>query len=190
MEVKFERFGFYKIDKEYMKFLNSRDEQVFYRDVKGYEKKPHLGIIAKIGDVKYCIPLTSAKIKQLHWASISKHNLVIYEIMEESEISKGDIYKKNDTSGKYKKLLGVLEIRKMIPVKDGVYDYINFEKIKDSSYKNLLKKEYLFLQPHKQTILDKTIKLYNKQKRTGIIEPCYCNFEILEKACNEYDSRK
>jgi len=38
MNIKFEKYGFYKIDKDYLKFLHSRDGQVFYRDAKGYEK--------------------------------------------------------------------------------------------------------------------------------------------------------
>ena len=61
MKIKFEKFWLYKIDKDYMEVLSSRDGQVFYRNVLGYERKPYLGITATIGDVKYRIQLTSAK---------------------------------------------------------------------------------------------------------------------------------
>ena len=33
MKIKFEKFGFYKIDIDYLKFLHSKDEQVFYSEV-------------------------------------------------------------------------------------------------------------------------------------------------------------
>jgi hypothetical protein len=190
MNIKFEKYGFYKIDKDYLKFLHSRDGQVFYRDTKGYEKKPHLGIITQIGDVRYCIPLTSAKSKHLRWANASKHNLIIYEMVTSSKIRKKDICKQIGDTEIYKRLLAVLEIGKMIPIKENLYTSIDFNDIQDSFYRSLIKSEYQFLMSHKQTILNKAIKLYNKQMETGIIETCYCNFEILEKACNEYDAGK
>jgi len=56
--------------------------------------------------------------------------------------------------------------------------------------RDLIEKEHQFLMSRKEIILNKAIKLYNKQMETGIIETCYCNFEILEKACNEYDAGK
>ena len=52
MEIKFEKYGFYKVDKSYLEFLHSRDREVFYKNVNEYDKKPHLGIIARLGDME------------------------------------------------------------------------------------------------------------------------------------------
>ena len=60
MEIQFENYGFYKIEKDYLRYLNSKDSQVFFEDTKEYERKPHLGIVVGINGMKYCIPLTSA----------------------------------------------------------------------------------------------------------------------------------
>jgi len=188
MEIKFEKYGFYKIDKSYLEFLHSRDREVFYKNVNEYDKKPHLGIIARLGDMEYCIPLTSAKPKHLKWKNVSKHNLVIYELLDFSKVRKNSIGKRIGKTTTYKRLLAVLEIGKMIPIKEDLYTYIDFEDIEDISYRDLLEREYRFLTPRKEEILEKAIKLYEKQRKTGIIEPFYCNFEMLEKACHEYDN--
>lgn len=190
MELQIEKFGFYKIDKEYLKFLHSKDEQVFYEDTKEYERKPHLGIIVGINEMKYCIPLTSAKARHLNWANVSEHNIIIYEMVKQADIHKKDICKRINNTNTYKKIISVLEIRKMIPINDNLYTYIDFSAEKDLSYKDLLEKEYRFLKPLKDTILKKAKDLYMKQKETEVIKLCYCNFNILEKAYYEYCSMK
>jgi len=42
VEKEFEKYEFYKIDKEYLKFLNSKDSEVFYKEDEAYNRKPHL----------------------------------------------------------------------------------------------------------------------------------------------------
>lgn len=86
METQFEKYGFYKIQKDYLKYLNSRDSQVFFENTKEYVRKPYLGLVVGINGMKYCIPLTSAKPRHLGWANVSKHNIVIYEIVEQAEM--------------------------------------------------------------------------------------------------------
>ena len=183
MELLYKEYGFYKIDKEYLKYLNSKDGQVFYKEEEGYDKKPHLGLIVGIDDCLYCIPLTSAKRRHLGWQNVSEHNYIIYEIIEVSERHRSDVCKKIDKEGKqYKKILSVLEIRKMIPVNYSVITKIEFDEIEDEDYKNLLQKEYRFLKPYKPDIIRKANELYEKQKETGVIKPCYVTFNILEQA--------
>ena len=184
----FENFGFYAVDIDYVKYLHSKDNQVFYNASAGYDKKPYLGIIVGLNDFKYCIPLTSAKPKQLNWRNITEHNYLIYEYVRTAALHTNDLYKQigDDT---YKKFLAVLEIRKMIPVNDSLYSYIEFAKIADPSYLALLQKEYRFLLPYKDAILSKAKTLYKKQKETGVIKNCYCNFILLETALGEYDSQ-
>lgn len=189
MEVQFDKFGFYKVNMDYLKFLNSKDSQVFYENTVEYEKKPHLGILIGINGMEYCIPLTSAKPRQLGWANVSKHNIVVYEVVTQAELHQNDVYKKIGNTNTYKKILAVLEIRKMIPIDSSLYSYIDFNSVSDLQYQDLLEKEYRFLKPLKPSILKKAEELYNKQKSTGVIESCYCNFNILESAYKEYCSK-
>ena len=62
------------------------------------KKKPHLGILTRLGGFLYCIPLTSSKPYQLNWNNITEHNYLIYENVKQRELHKNDVYKplKND----------------------------------------------------------------------------------------------
>ena len=181
-------YRFYKVDLDYVKYLHSKDGQVFYKNDPEYEKKPHLGLLTNIDGYLYCIPLTSRKKTHLNWANVSQHNYVIYEIVEGSELKDGDIYKVHGKTGKYKKILAVLEIRKMIPVDNSLIKYIDFSKVTDLTYKDLLEKEYNFLKPLFPDIATKAKKLYDYQKETKEVKACYCTFETLENAYKTYKS--
>ncbi|WP_338633829.1 type III toxin-antitoxin system ToxN/AbiQ family toxin [Sporomusa ovata] len=189
MDIKYDNFGFYKINIDYVKYLHSKDSQVFYDNTPDYSRKPYLGLITQLGGYKYCMPLTSAKPRQLGWANITEHNYVIYEYIASSEIHVNDVYKQVGTD-KFKKLLSVLEIRKMIPVDDTLYDFFDFSRIADTKYKDLLEKEYNFLKSFKNDILNKAEMLYHKQINTNNIKPCYCNFKLLETAFSQYKTEQ
>lgn len=186
MQLQYKDYGFYKIDINYLKYLHAIDDQVFYKEEKNYDRKPHLGMLVGINGFKYCIPLTSAKPRHLGWQNITEHNYIVYEIVNEDELHKDDVYKKYDKeSNIYKKLLSVLEIRKMIPVNEQVIEKINFDYIEDQNYRNLLLKEYRFLSSYKKQILLKVQELYDKQKETSIVKSCYVTFNKIEKAYND-----
>ncbi len=112
MKLQYKDYGFYKI--------------------KNYDRKPHLGLLVDIDKYTYCIPLTSAKPRHLGWQNITEHNYIIYEIVGANELHNGDIYKKyTQKENTFKKLLSVLEIRKMIPVNNQVAEKIIFDDIAD-----------------------------------------------------------
>lgn len=184
-KTQFINYGFYKINTHYLEYLYHKDSQVFYEDRKEYGRKPYLGMVIGINNMKYCIPLTSAKPRHLHWSDEPKHNIVIYEIVDHSELKRNDIYKRIDND-KFKKLLAVLEIRKMIPVDEQVCTYIDFNKENNTAYKELLQKEYNFLKPLRKIILKNAKDIYNNQKKTGVVKPCFCTFAILEAAYKQY----
>ena len=191
MKLQYEDYGFYRIDLNYLKYLHNVDGQVFYKNKKEYDKKPHLGLLVGIEGYTYCIPLTSAKTRHLDWRDVTDYNYLIYEIVDKKELHKSDIYKQvNGSPDKYKKLLSVLEIRKMIPVNKNVINKIIFNDIQDEDYKNLLLKEYRFLSNYKKQIITKAEKLYIKQKETGIIKNCYVSFNALEKAYGDMFAEK
>ena len=103
-----------------------------------------------------------------------------------SKVRNKDICKQVGNTEVYKRILAVLEIGKMIPVKEDLCAPIKIDEIQDTFYQSLIRSEYRFLKARTKTILKKAINLYDKQKETGIIKPCYCNFEVLEKVCDEY----
>jgi len=190
MSVIFNKFGFYKVNLEYIKYLYSKDRQVFYdNNSSNYNRKPYLGLITQLGKFTYCLPLTSAKERQLQWKNVTEHNYLIYEFVNFSEIYSSDVYKRISNTDICKKLLAILEIRKMIPVNKDLCEYINFSNEKDIKYKALLEKEYNFLKPFRNDILYKADVLYNKQINTNIIKSCYCNFKLLENAFLSYISK-
>lgn len=186
MALQYEGYGFYRIDKDYLEYLHNVDDQVFFKDEDDYDRKPHLGLLVGIDGYTYCIPLTSAKKRHLNWQNISEHNYVIYEMVNKEELHPKDVFRKYSKEPlKYKKLLSVLEIRKMIPVNDSIVKKIIFNDVEDEDYKNLLLKEYRFLGKYKKQILEKAQELYKKQKETGIVKSCYVTFSKVEKAYND-----
>ena len=70
----------------------------------------------------------------------------------------------------------------MIPVPNCCYERIEFDELEDVRYKDLFGKEYAFCLKIKTKVLKKVEKLYQKQKKTGIIRKANCNFTELERA--------
>ena len=153
------------IDIDYLKAMNEADSEIFYdENNKEYKFKPHLGMLINQEDREYVIPLTSAKEKHKKWADVSGEWYRIYEIIDitTTPVRKNDIIvdiKNQDllknipleTRKNYKqRILSVLDIRKMFPVKKGVYTKIKFEissraSIADNQRMALMLKEYNFI---------------------------------------------
>ena len=89
---------------------------------------------------------------------------------------------------KYLKILSALDIKKMVPVPEGVYEKKNFDQETDLKYKYLLQKEYSFCLKIRKGIIEKAENLYKQQKDTSVVFKYYCDFTKLEKACDEYES--
>ena len=90
-----------------------------------------------------------------------------------------------------KHILSVLDIKKMIPIKDGVYSIVELGiNMKDNSkskrYKNLANKEYRFCLKIIGSVITKANRLYDKQMSTGKVKKYCCDFGLLEKVCDEF----
>lgn len=174
-------FGFYTIDSDYLEYLSEIDQEVYFNSSYGYSTKPFVGIIVGIKQFKYFIPLTSAKEKHKIWKNVTDEHFLVYEIIDNDITFTGDIYKYfSDTKKMH--VLAVLDIKKMIPVPDGCYKKIEFNKLTDSRYKDLFEKEYAFCLSIKPKILKKVEKLYCRQKETGKVRRANCDFAKLEHA--------
>ena len=42
MELQYEEYGFYRIDKDYLEYLHSVDDQVFFKDEDEYDRKVNI----------------------------------------------------------------------------------------------------------------------------------------------------
>ena len=194
------------IDIDYLKAMNEADSEIFYdENNKEYKFKPHLGMLINQEDREYVIPLTSAKEKHKKWADVSGEWYRIYEIIDitTTPVRKNDIIvdiKNQDllknipleTRKNYKqRILSVLDIRKMFPVKKGVYTKIKFEissraSIADNQRMALMLKEYNFICNIKEKIEEKAEKIYVKQQKKNKILKYHCNYKKLEQSSDEY----
>lgn len=185
MDVKFEQIGLYNVSEEYLRYLNKIEPEVQYSEDKEYGQKPFLGIIVLIDTYSYFIPLTSGKKKHTKWKNVGPAHYLIYEKVEKTELKHNDVFKSvSDTQAL--KIFAALDIKKMIPVKEGLYSRINFSELEDVKYADLLEKEYRFCQKIQDSILAKVKQVYSEQKETGKVYPIYCDFSKLEIACNQY----
>lgn len=203
--MKFSKVQFVYIDIDYLKAMNEADSEIFYdENNKEYKFKPHLGMLINQEDREYVIPLTSAKEKHKKWADVSGEWYRIYEIIDitTTPVRKNDIIvdiKNQDllknipleTRKNYKqRILSVLDIRKMFPVKKGVYTKIKFEissraSIADNQRMALMLKEYNFICNIKEKIEEKAEKIYVKQQKKNKILKYHCNYKKLEQASDE-----
>lgn len=180
-------YGLYQVDIDYIKYLHNIDNEVFYDASRLYQRKPYIGILIGLGKHKYFIPLTSAKVKHERWeVSDDDHLLVVLKVNLNERVN-GDYYKKIDQDKDHlNHILSAIMFSKMIPVKDGLYSYIDINAIKDTGYRDLLRREYQYCQLHMTEILDKATKAYNRQINTSKIRPYYVNYKKLEIASNKY----
>lgn len=204
--MNFDKVQFVYVDIAYLKKMNEIDSEIFYDEKnENYAQKPHLGILINHENREYVIPLTSAKNKHRTWADVTSDWYRIYEIIDVTKvyISPDDVIVdiKNqeilrtiskDMQNNYKqRIISVLDIRKMFPVRKEVYTKINFNignaVSKQEKQKHaLMMKEYLFLNERKDKIAEKAGKIYNKQIAKGKVLPYCCDYRKLEKAADEY----
>lgn len=187
------KLTFINIEQNYLRKMHDACSGVYYRE-SGYENKPHIGILINKNNRKYVIPLSSAKEKHKTWKNVNKECYLIYELAKRSCMGQSDIW--IDVDGEnVKHILSVIDIKKMIPIIDGVYCRVNINP-EDSDteelrkYKDLLNKEYIFCLKIIDEIIGKANKLYDKQMSTGKIAKYGCDFKMLEKIADMLNGGK
>ena len=175
-----------------MKALHHVCSEVYYRDI-GYENKPYIGILVNTTRYEYIIPLTSAKEKHKLWNDLDKEKFLLYEYDTVSNLAEKDIWIPAENN-LVKHILAAIDIKKMIPVKKGVYSvvnmkYSNSDSIELKKYKDLLNKEYALCLKLIDDILYNSSNLYEKQLRTGKVKKYCCDFKLLEYVCDCYGNK-
>lgn len=180
---------FININQSYLKYLHDACPEIYYKST-DYETKPYLGILLNHDGREYVIPLSSAKEKHKTWKNVDADRFLIYENCKKDLISEKAVFTENK-DGTVKHILSIIDLKKMLPIKSGLYSFVDFRvKTGDTddikNYKNLLQKEYSFCLKIIDSILTKATKLYDRQMRTGKIIKFCADFKLLEQKCDEW----
>lgn len=90
-----------------------------------------------------------------------------------------------------KHIMSAIDIKKMIPIKSGLYKDVNLNKESSDTqvtvkYKDLLNKEYSFCLKILGDVIKKANRLYDSQMTTGKVKKFCCDFKALEQVCDTY----
>ncbi len=183
---------FYTVNLDYLEYLSKIDSEVYYTPSyrNTNHQKPFLGTIVGLSNYDYFIPITSAKPKHLNWNLTSDSYYIIHEIMDKSNAIAGSLYKPYTNNTDIIHILAILDIKKMIPIKSGLYTQIDFSKIQDINYRTLLQKEYNFCSNNKANIINSATKVYKEQVDDGKFRHAHCNYSLLEQSLTKYNPTK
>jgi len=184
---------FVNIDQDYLKELHKACPEVYYKSA-NYESKPYIGVLVNNDDKQYVIPLSSAKEKHKTWKNVNQECFLVYEYADEVKMGKKDIWVRENDGKKVKHVMSVIDVKKMIPIKEGLYSIVNMNKQESDTkemcqYKDLLNKEYIFCLKIMDDVVSKANKLYDKQMKTKKVSKFCCDFEALEKVCDTYNTK-
>lgn len=185
------KLTFININQDYLKYLHDFCPEVYYKP-SGYARKPYIGILVQESGIEYVIPLSSAKEKHKTWKNIETDRFLIYENCGKSSVSARAICKENG-DGSVKHILSVIDLKKMLPIKDGLYTKVDLtarpdDTVDTRNYKNLMNKEFAFCVKILPQIIQKANKLYEKQMATKKVIKFCCDFRLLEERCREYEA--
>lgn len=167
----------YAITDKYITYLRKFDSRVY--DNKENNRKvmrKYLGIVLKINQLNYYIPMSSPKKSDYQNNEIRKSIIPIIRIISDDE------------KAKTKTLKGTLRISNMIPVPENELILYEPKKEKNKNYRILVEKELDFIKKNEKTIKKYANVLY-KQKINNYNVSYLKNvvdFKILEEKCKEY----
>ena len=184
------KLTFININQDYLKYLHDFCSEVYYKPI-GYERKPYIGILVQGSGLEYVSPLSSAKEKHKAWKNVEADRFLIYENCDKSFVATRAVCKENG-DGSMKHILSVIDLKKMIPIKDGLYTKVDLTANSDDTvevrnYKNLMNKEFAFCVKILSQIIQKASKLYEKQMATKKFIKFCCDFQLFEEKCGEYE---
>ena len=172
-EEKFlEELLFYTIDKDYIKYLSEFENHVSYNKSEIGHSRPYLGIVLRIEEYEYFVPMYSYK---EHYAKY-KNNPSFFFILN----------RKNEP-------LAIIKFSAMIPVlkNDNVVKLLKYEE-QDKKYKDLISAEYRYINSNKEEIYKRAQKMYVAitKHKNNFLKEIACNFKLLEEKCLEYLKQK
>ncbi len=152
----------YEVSYEYREYLYQFDKRVNLKNNRRFS-----GIILRINEFHYSIPLTSHPLRK---NGQRRNKRTTVEIYNES-----------------RELIAALLINNMIPVKKENYHLVDIANDRDKDYLN---SEYIYLRKErvkKELIRKVENTFYNVlAKQDNFMKAFCCDFELLEQKCLEY----
>ena len=167
-----EELLFYTVDKNYIKYLSEFESHISYNKDEIGHSRPYLGIVLKIGNYKYFVPLYSYK---EHYKKY-KNNPSFFFVYNQKNIP-----------------LAIIKFSSMIPVpKDiSVTSVLEYNK-QDKKYKDLIAAEYRYINSNKKEIYKRANKMYVAvtKDKNNFLKTIACNFKLLEEKSIEYNKQQ
>ena len=167
----------YAVTDKYIDYLKQFDNRVY--DNKENNRKvmrKYLGIVLKINELNYYIPMSSPKKSDFKDNKIRKSIVPIIRIVSNEEIDNVPVLK------------GTLRISNMIPVPDSELILYEPNKEKNKDYKILVEKELVFIEKNEEMIRKYAKIIYNQKMNEYNVSYIknVVDFKLLEEKCKEY----
>ena len=180
-----EELKLYSISDEYVEWLRKDYPNVYSNkiDSRTHTRK-YLGVVLQIGQYKYYVPMSSPKDSDYQIAGENK-------VIKKSIVPIIRIVVKN--SNGVKELKGTLRISHMIPVPASELQLYDMDNETDTTYKDLVQNEIIFIRKNREKIIDNATLLY-KQKKANDTTAGYVksalDYQALEHLCDMYLKEK
>lgn len=177
-------FKIYSVSDRYINFLKERCPNVYSnKESHRVHTRKYVGIVLKIEDFCYYIPMSSPKKSDYQAAGKNK-------VIKKSIVPIIRIVVKNSQG--VKELKGTLRISHMIPVPESELELYDMEHETDLVYKDLVQNEVIFIRRNK-TKIENNARLIYKQKSEKDTSAGYVksalDYKALENYCLEYISK-
>ena len=167
----------YAITDEYINYLRKFEKRVYdNKEDKRTVMRKYLGIVLKIKQLNYYIPMSSPKKSDYKDNEIRKSVIPIIRIVSYKEIDNSPVLK------------GTLRISNMIPVPDSELMLYEPKNEKNKNYKILIEKELEFIGKN-ENMIKKYANILYKQKINNYDVSYIKNvvdFKLLEEKCIQY----
>lgn len=167
-EAKLEELLFYTVNSNYIKYLSDFETHVSYNKDDIGHSRPYLGIVLRILNYKYFVPLYSYK---EHYEKY-KNNPSFFFVYDRK-----------------KKPLAIIKFSSMIPVpvQSNVTKLLEYNK-QDKKYKDLISAEYRYINSNKEEIYRRANKMYNivTKHKNNFLKTIACDFKLLEEKSKLY----
>lgn len=153
----------YTIRPSYIDYLSPYAPHLFHNKAAGQNNdRKYIGIVLRVGDMDYFAPLSSFKEKHRHM----KEGLDFLKV----------------------KNYAVINLNNMFPVPEGVYQYVDFSKERNTKYRDLLLAEYRYIKSIQNKIRKNANTLYRLKvsgEKSALTKRCN-DFLLLEEFCRKY----
>lgn len=178
-----EQLKLFSVSDAYIKYLRKKYPNVYSNKIgeRNHTRK-YIGAVMEINNFKYYVPLSSPKDSD-------------YEIINEEKVIRKStltIIRITEIDGVKEELKGTLRISHMIPVLDSELEIYDVDAELDSTYKDLVQKELIFIRKNAKKIITNA-KIVYKQKEQNIQKgyiKSSLDFKGLEKMAKQWDNNQ